>query len=238
MNYRVRTSEDRGRAEFGWLSSRHTFSFGGYHDPEHMGFGPLRVINEDHVTGGGGFGEHGHANMEILSYVVTGHLAHRDSLGNASSLGHGDIQLMSAGSGIRHSEFNGSDHAGLHFLQVWLRPQSSGTQPRYAESKFENSPGLRLIVSPTGRLGSLVADCDVDVFRLQLETGASDTLSPRGASVWVQLISGGLTLTPRPGAPAITLSAGDGVAITGAGATALAATADVEALVFDIAQAA
>ncbi len=154
----LRKSEDRGLADLGWLQSRHTFSFGEYHDPQHMGFGPLRVINEDRVQPHQGFGTHGHRDMEIISYVLEGALEHKDSMGNGSVLRYGDVQRMSAGTGVRHSEFNHSASEPVHFLQIWIMPDAEGVAPDYEEKKFDpasKQSRLRLIASPDGRDGSV-----------------------------------------------------------------------------------
>src|SRR5437764_6828692 len=152
----VRKSDERGTADLGWLYSRHTFSFADYYDPQHMGFGPLRVINEDRVQGGQGFGTHGHRDMEIISYVLEGGLAHRDSMGNGSVLKPGDVQRMSAGTGVRHSEYNASENDLVHFLQIWIEPNVRGVDPSYEEKHFDDGSKrgkLRLIASRDGRDG-------------------------------------------------------------------------------------
>lgn len=154
----LRKSEDRGHADHGWLDSRHSFSFADYYDPAHMGFGPLRVINEDRVAAGGGFGSHGHRDMEIISYVLDGELAHRDSMGNGSVIRPGDVQRMSAGRGIMHSEFNHSPDRAVHFLQIWIEPDVHGIAPSYEEKRFEAEEKrgrLRLIASPDGAQDSV-----------------------------------------------------------------------------------
>ena len=164
----VRPSGERGVANLGWLDSRHTFSFGHYFDPQQMGFGPLRVINEDRVRPGAGFDTHGHRDMEIISYVLEGALEHKDSIGTGSVIRPGDLQVMSAGSGIRHSEFNHSKQEPVHFLQIWVLPDREGISPRYDQktfSEFEKRGRLRLIGSPDGREGSIVIHQDVEISR-------------------------------------------------------------------------
>ena len=171
--YKVRKSIDRGAANFGWLDSKHTFSFGQFHDPRFMGFRSLRVINEDRVTPGAGFPEHGHANMEIISYVLNGGLEHRDSLGNGSIIRPGDVQRMSAGTGITHSEFNASKEDPVHFLQIWLLPASNNIAPGYEQKDFgdERRDALRLTVSSDGRDGSLSINQDADIYASILSDG-------------------------------------------------------------------
>ena len=171
-----RKASERGHADFGWLDSHHSFSFGQYYDPSHMGFGALRVINDDRVAGGGGFDTHSHKDMEILSYVLEGGLAHRDSLGSGSVIRPGDVQLMSAGTGVRHSEFNASQDDPVHFLQIWIIPEKQGLQPSYAEQHFpeaERRNRLRLIASSDARDGSLKIRQDAAIHASVLEAGAS-----------------------------------------------------------------
>lgn len=227
-----RPSAERGRVKTGWLDSRHTFSFGQYYDPAWMGFGPLRVINEDQVIPGKGFQTHGHANMEILSFVLSGHLAHKDTLGTQIDLHAGDVQCMSAGSGIEHSEFNGSDTEPVHFLQVWIQPDRVNATPRHAQRAFPPlDPGeWALIASPDGRDGSLPIRQAARVLRgharagtpLRFEVGA-------GRKVWLQVTDGTLAVDGR------TLHAGDGLGLEPtAGTLELISPADGIVLVFDL----
>ena len=224
----VRRSEDRGRVKLGWLDSRHSFSFGSYHDPNFMGFGDLRVINEDRVVPGGGFGRHGHRDMEILSYVVDGGLGHQDSTGANGVLRPGEVQVMSAGSGIEHSEMNGSEREPVHFLQIWVLPAQRGAAPGYQERDFGRTPGLTLLASPDGAGESLRIGQDTEVSRLLLSTGDTAELQLRRPRAWVQVVGGRLDVNGT------TLEPGDGLALEGATALAFAAREDVEALVFDL----
>ena len=170
----IRRSDDRGRANLGWLDSRHTFSFADYNDPRYMGYGPLRVINEDRVKPGQGFGTHGHSDMEIISYVLEGELAHRDSMGNGSVIRRGDVQRMSAGTGVRHSEFNHSQAEPVHFFQIWLFPNRRGLAPGYEEKHFDDDVKrgrLKLVASRDGRDGSVVVHQDADLYSALLAAG-------------------------------------------------------------------
>jgi quercetin 2,3-dioxygenase len=207
----MRSASERGNANLGWLDSRHTFSFGDYHDPEHMGFGPLRVINEDRVRPGAGFGSHGHQDMEIISYVLEGALEHRDSIGNGSVIRASDVQIMSAGTGIRHSEFNHSKTEPVHFLQIWVLPDQLGIPPRYDQRTFaasEKYGRLRLIGSPNGRGDSMVINQDVEIYDALLDASAtvSHSLAP-GRKSWVQVVRGAVDVNGR------VANAGDGVAV-------------------------
>jgi redox-sensitive bicupin YhaK (pirin superfamily) len=230
----LRKSEDRGRANFGWLDSRHSFSFGHYYDPAHMGFGPLRVINDDRVAGGGGFPTHPHQDMEIISYVLEGGLAHRDSIGNGSVIRPGDVQRMSAGTGIRHSEFNESKSDKAHFLQIWILPERDGLAPSYEQKAFtaaEKRGRLRLVGSRDGREGSVTIHQDVDLYATLLGEGESVRHSLREGRIgWVQMARGTATLNGEQ------LRPGDGIAIDSAGPLELAGTSDdAELLLFDMA---
>ena len=190
----LRRAEERGRANFGWLDSRHSFSFGHYFDPKHMGFGPLRVINDDRVAGGGGFPTHPHADMEIITYVLDGGLEHRDSLGTGSVVRPGDVQRMSAGSGVRHSEFNASKTDPVHFLQIWIVPEKRGLEPSYEQKTFSDADKrgrLRLIGSRDGREGSVTIHQDVDLYATVLAEGQTVGHGLRdGRAAWVQVARG------------------------------------------------
>jgi quercetin 2,3-dioxygenase len=206
----VRRSDDRGHAEHGWLDSRHTFSFADYYDQAHMGFGPLRVINEDRVAPGKGFGRHAHQDMEILSYVLDGALEHKDSLGTGSIIRPGDVQRMSAGTGIQHSEFNSSQQDPVHFLQIWILPERKGIAPGYEQKTFalEHPGGLTRVAGRDGRDGALTVHQDVNVYAGRLAAGARTKHVLRaGRIAWLQVARGEITLNEKK------LSAGDGAAI-------------------------
>ncbi|MEM1160443.1 MAG: pirin family protein [Pseudomonadota bacterium] len=229
----LRPSNERGKANFGWLDSRHSFSFGQYMDPDHMGFGPLRVINEDKVAPGAGFGTHGHANMEILSIVLDGALEHKDSVGNAAVIRPGDVQRMSAGTGVQHSEYNASKSDPVHFLQIWIIPEADGLEPSYEEVSIptaERADRLRLLGSRDGRDGSLTIHRDVDLFGSVLAAGESlfHTIAPK-RGVWVQMIRGRATINGEAA------TAGDGVALSREPDIRIEATEDAEFLLFDMA---
>jgi len=227
-----RKAIDRGHADFGWLDSHHSFSFGQYYDPKFMGFGALRVINDDRVAGGGGFDAHGHKDMEIVSYVLDGALAHRDSLGSGSVIRPGDVQLMSAGTGIRHSEFNASETEPVHFLQIWIIPEKQGLTPGYAEHHFPESERLgqlRLIASPDGRDGSLKIHQDAAIHAGVLDKGAElvQRLTP-GRRYWLQVAKGELDVNGEA------VMEGDGLAVVKEEALTLAAKSKSEILLFDL----
>lgn len=231
VNIEIRKSAARGHADHGWLDSRHTFSFADYHDPKHMGFGPLRVINEDRVEPARGFGTHPHRDMEIISYVVDGALAHRDTLGTGSVIRPGEVQLMSAASGIYHSEMNPSADAPVHFLQIWIVPARRGGTPRYDQRKFAPDPKrpIQLVVSPDGAEGSLTIGQDARIYRALLAAGAAvDHPVAPGRRAWVQVVRGRLAID------GVALDAGDGAAITGADELPIEALEAAEALVFDL----
>jgi quercetin 2,3-dioxygenase len=231
----IRPAHERGAVNLGWLDSRHTFSFGNYYDPNHTNFGPLRVINEDKVQPGQGFGTHGHKDMEIVTYVLSGELEHKDSLGNGSRMRPGDVQRMSAGTGIMHSEFNPSTEQPVHLLQIWLLPGQQGLAPSYEQTAFaddEKRDRLRLVGSSDGRDGSVTIHQDVALYAASLQPGVSidHTLQPhRGA--WIQVASGTISVNGHA------LSAGDGAAIAKEETLQLQGTSaePAEILLFDMA---
>jgi len=227
----VRKSGERGHANHGWLDTRHTFSFANYYDPRHTGFKSLLVINEDRVSPGEGFGAHPHRDMEIISYVVEGALEHQDSMGTKAVMRAGDVQRISAGRGVRHSEYNASKRDPVHFLQIWIEPDTLGVTPGYKEKSFGSiEPGsLQLIASKDGRLDSIPIHQDASVFVARLKKGDRivQALAP-GRSGWVQLIGGGIDVNGKG------LLAGDGAAIEGASELRVQATDDAHFLFFDL----
>ena len=228
-----RPSAERGHFDHGWLDTRHSFSFADYHDPAHMGFRALRVINEDRVQPARGFPTHSHRDMEILSWVLDGALEHKDSMGNGSVIRPGDIQRMSAGTGVRHSEFNPSPTEPMRLLQIWILPERSGLEPGYEEQHFapeERTDRLRLVASRDARAGSVKVHQDVDLYASIMTAGTQlqHTLEP-GRHAWIQVARGELLLNDTP------LGPGDGAAISEESALELQATADAELLLFDLA---
>jgi quercetin 2,3-dioxygenase len=223
---------DRGHTDIGWLDSHHTFSFGDWYDPAHMGFRALRVINDDRVAAGGGFPTHGHADMEIVSYVLEGALAHKDSIGTGSVIRPGDVQLMSAGTGVRHSEFNESKTEPVHFLQIWLLPNRRGHAPSYAQKTFpeaERRGKLRLVASGDGRDGSLTLHQDVALWAGVLDDGQRAEIAlAAGRHAWVHVARGAVSVNGRR------LGEGDGAALSDERALALEGHGG-EVLVFDLA---
>jgi len=228
----VRKSQERGRAEHGWLSSRHTFSFAEYYDPRHMGFGPLRVINEDRVSGGQGFGTHGHQNMEIISYVLGGALEHKDSLGTGSVLRYGDVQRMSAGTGVRHSEFNGSKTDPVHFLQIWIEPDTKGIPPSYEEKHFstDSKKGkLRLVASRDGRQDTVLIHQDASIYAAILDEGDKvEHALDSERLAYVHVIRGDVTVNGVP------LKDGDALKIGGEERVVFDKAEAAELLLFDL----
>ena len=230
---KVRPAKDRGHSEHGWLDSRHTFSFAEYYDPANMGFHALRVINDDRVAGGRGFGSHPHKDMEIVSYVLEGALEHKDSMGTGSVIRPGDVQRMTAGTGVVHSEANASRTDKVHFLQIWIVPDRARLTPSYEQKAFplDASTGkLLLVASPDGRDGSITVHQDVALHagRFAAGDGATVALAP-GRAAWVHVARGAITLNGLP------LAEGDGAAIENETALVLAATSPSEILLFDLA---
>ena len=228
----IRKSQERGYADHGWLKSFHSFSFAGYHDPRFMGWGNLRVINEDRVAAGMGFGKHGHRNMEIISYVLSGELAHQDSMGNVKSIPPGDVQRMSAGSGVTHSEFNHSKDQTTHFLQIWIEPNVLEIEPSYEQKSIaaaEKNGQLRIIASPTGNNGAVKIHADASVYAGFFNGPQSATLQldPK-RKAYVHLIRGTLTVNGQ------LLSGGDALFIENESALALSDGIDAEVLFFDL----
>jgi quercetin 2,3-dioxygenase len=228
----IRRAGDRGHTRIDWLDSWHTFSFGEYYDPKHVDFRALRVINEDRVAPGGGFGTHAHRDMEIVTYVLEGALEHRDSLGNGSIIRPGEIQRMSAGTGIRHSEFNQSKTDAVHFLQIWVMPERAGLPAGYEQRALppDVRGGLRLIASRDGRDGSVTIHQDAAIHAAQLAAGASaEHALASGRHAWLQVAQGAVTVNGEG------LQAGDGAAISDEPSVAVRADADAEVLLFDLA---
>ena len=229
----VRKSADRGHANHGWLDTYHTFSFGDYFDRNHMGFRTLRVINDDKVAPGSGFGMHPHQDMEIITYMLDGELSHKDSMGNQKALKAGDVQRISAGTGILHSEFNASKTSTAHLLQIWIRPDRKGHTPAYEDRAFPvgaSDNALLLLASGDGRNGSLKINQDASVFATRLGSGKALTHTlGTGRHAWVQVARGSLSVNGTA------LTAGDAVAISDEPTLTLSATTDAEVLVFDLA---
>ncbi|MDJ0880426.1 MAG: pirin family protein [Gammaproteobacteria bacterium] len=228
----VRKADDRGHANHGWLDSYHTFSFGNYYDSQHMGVSNLRVINDDTVSPGGGFATHGHTDMEIVSYVLDGALEHKDSMGNGSVMRPGDVQRMSAGTGVRHSEYNHSSEEAVHFLQIWLEPNQMGVEPSYDQQHFplaDRRGKLVLFVSPDGRDGSIATYQDAYMYGTILEAG--DTLThqlEQGRQAYVHVARGKAKINGQP------LTAGDGLSINDEQQLDFAGVESAEILLFDL----
>jgi len=229
----LRRANERGHANHGWLDSYHSFSFADYHDPLHMGFGPLRVINEDRIAPGTGFGTHGHRDMEIISYVLEGALAHKDSMGNGSVIRPGDVQRMSAGTGVQHSEFNHQPDGATHFLQIWIEPARRGIAPGYEEKHFapaDKRGRLRLIASPDGAEGSVLIHQDAQVYAALIDGEESVRHAvPAGRRVYVHVARGELAVNGQR------LVAGDAAKLVGEPALDLDRGRQAEVLVFDLA---
>ena len=229
----VRTSSERGYADHGWLKSFHSFSFAGYHDPAHMGFGNLRVINEDRIAAGQGFGTHSHKDMEIISYVLSGGLAHKDSMGNVKGIPPGDVQRMSAGTGVQHSEFNHDEEQTTHFLQIWIEPNVTGIAPGYEQKTFpeaEKRGTLRLVASPDGAQGSVLIHADAKLYAGLFDGDEFAALTlDAGRKTYVQLIRGQLQVNGQ------LLHAGDAMALQAESRLQLTGGQSAEVLVFDLA---
>ncbi|RYF68779.1 MAG: pirin family protein [Comamonadaceae bacterium] len=229
----LRKSQDRGYADHGWLKSFHSFSFAGYHDPQHMGFGNLRVINEDRIAPGTGFGTHGHRDMEIISYVLSGELAHKDTLGNVKGIPPGDVQRMSAGRGVQHSEFNHAKDQTTHFLQIWIEPNVRGIEPGYEQKSFptdDKRGKLRLVASPDGADGSVLIHAEARLYAGLFDGDERATLQlAPGRQCYVHLVRGALTVNGTP------LVAGDAAMLRDEASVTLEQGADAEVLVFDLA---
>jgi redox-sensitive bicupin YhaK (pirin superfamily) len=228
----LRKASERGHANHGWLDTWHSFSFGNYYDPAQMGFRSLRVINDDTVAPGAGFPTHPHRDMEIFSYVVAGAIEHQDSMGHGRRLGPGEIQLMSAGSGVTHSEFNPLPEEPLHLLQIWIKPHTTGLAPAYTEwhpTAESEAAAKVLVISPDGRESSAAIRQDAFIYRIRLRAGESvDHSLAEGRGLWLQLIKGTLTAADVP------LSPGDGLSTEASGTLTISADQDAEALLFDL----
>ena len=227
----LRKAEDRGHAEHGWLDTYHTFSFAGYYDPEHMGFRSLRVINDDKVAPGGGFGMHPHRDMEIITYVLSGALEHKDSMGNGRTIKPGEVQYMAAGTGVQHSEFNPSEKEPVHLLQIWIQPDRKGAKPRYEEKSIVKAKtgALNLVASKSGRDGSIAINQDAELYVAKLAPGDKVTHVLRSQRhAWVHVAQGEVTLKGQR------LRSGDAAALSDEGSIDLSANGDSQVLLFDL----
>ena len=228
----LRKASERGNANYGWLNTHHTFSFANYYDPLHMGFRSLRVINEDRIVAGMGFGTHPHRDMEILTYVVEGGLAHKDSMGTSSIIHAGEVQIMSAGTGITHSEFNASSTDSVHLLQIWILPNQKDLQPRYDQKLFseaDKQDKLCLVVSPSGKDGSVLIHQDLNLYATVLNAGKQvEYPLDSNRHAWIQVVKGDILLNGQP------LTAGDGVAMSEADKIVLEGKSKSEVLLFDL----
>lgn len=228
----VRKAEERGHANHGWLDSWHTFSFANYYDANFMGFSALRVINEDIIDAGQGFGTHPHKDMEILTYVLSGTVEHQDSMGNKEQIPAGEFQIMSAGTGVRHSEYNASSSDPLHLYQIWIIPESTGIEPRYEQRRFADVQGRQLILSPDARDGSLKVYQDMTLSRWVLKAGESDNVTLDAARrIWIQVVKGDVQVNDQP------VTTSDALAIWEESALTLKAGSDAEILLFEIGRA-
>ena len=226
MTY-IRKAEDRGRANFGWLDSKHSFSFGNYHDPAHMGYGVLRVINDDRVAPAGGFGTHGHQDMEIVTYVIDGSLEHKDSMGNAGLITAGEVQRMSAGTGVQHSEMNGSTNDPVHFLQIWIEPAETSTEPAYEQKRIEQRETLTPLVTEAGSDETLAIGQNAKISRLRLKPGETFTL-PTERLGYLHVVIGDAV------AGDMMLKTGDGLGSEPGDTLTVASKTEFEALWFEL----
>ncbi|AFR05340.1 pirin family protein [Pectobacterium brasiliense] len=225
----LRQAQDRGHANHGWLDSWHTFSFADYYDPDFMGFSALRVINEDFIEGGQGFGTHPHKDMEILTYVLSGAVEHQDSMGNKEQVPAGEFQIMSAGTGIRHSEYNASKDEQLHLYQIWIIPEKTGLAPRYEQKRFDVQQGRQLVLSPDAREGSLKVFQDMTLWRWALKAQEQSVYQIQaGRRVWVQVVRGTVEINGQKA------EASDAFAVWDETAISVHASEDSEILLFDL----
>jgi redox-sensitive bicupin YhaK (pirin superfamily) len=228
---KILKANERGHANLGWLDSYHTFSFGEFYNPAQMGYRSLRVINDDLVMPGGGFGTHPHRDMEIITYILSGSLEHKDSMGNGRVIRTGDVQYMAAGTGVQHSEFNPAKDEAVHLLQIWIKPDRPGLTPRYAEKSFQNAPTgqLHLVTSKTGEANSIPINQDANLWLAKLEKGETVThrLAP-GRNAWVHVAEGEITLNGE------TLNGGDAASVNGETALELSTNKSAQVLLFDL----
>ncbi|PHP94693.1 pirin family protein [Pantoea agglomerans] len=225
----VRKAEERGHANHGWLDSWHTFSFASYHDANFMGFSALRVINEDVIDGGQGFGTHPHKDMEILTYVLSGTVEHQDSMGNKEQIPAGEFQIMSAGTGVRHSEYNASESEPLHLYQIWIIPERTGIEPRYDQRRFPDVQGRQLVLSPDAREGSLKVFQDMTLSRWVMAAGEQDNVAiDAGRRIWIQVVKGDVTVNGNA------IATSDALAIWDESALTIEASSAAEVLLFDL----
>ncbi|MEJ5062063.1 pirin family protein [Erwinia sp. MYb375] len=225
----LRKAQDRGHANHGWLDSYHTFSFADYYDANFMGFSALRVINEDVIDGGQGFGTHPHKDMEILTYVLSGTVEHQDSMGNKEQIPAGEFQIMSAGTGVRHSEYNASKDVPLHLYQIWIIPEKTGIEPRYAQRRFDDVQGRQLVLSPDAREGSLKVFQDMTLSRWALKSAEQGSVDvEEGRRIWIQVVKGQVTVNGEAAATS------DAFAIWDEKSLAIVASSDAEILLFDL----
>lgn len=226
--FEIRKAETRGNVNLGWLNSNHTFSFGHYYDPKYMGVSVLRVINDDWVAPDTGFETHPHNNMEIVSYVISGSIEHKDTMGFHSILKAGDIQVMSAGSGLMHSEFNASQSEPLNFLQIWIKPNQINTEPGYAEKAINDKKGISLIISPDGANDSLRIKQDVKFYKINLENESTDFTASTDRTYYLQITKGSMQINGSA------LNQGDGITITAESALILETDSSAEAVLIDL----